>query len=608
MPFAVLVVAMLVWFCVNAGLFAGGSNSCVVVGGSSAALLESALCVYAAASAMVLAFRRRQIFAQTAKGDVREIITCCCCTTAAHCTTPVTVLFYPVAFFGLLAALQLLRAVGYAVAWRWNAFVCAVAGLALFAVAFVQRLQLARAVSRLVARGSSDGKYSEESPAARLLEHPAEGAVEEQGKKGNSTNVVDGDPSAGRRRGCRCSRANKCCASVVRSTFDVATAVVSILLLVGSLQEAVGYASYPANGTWVTITHNRTPSGCTITQHILTQCVAPTTHRNYNRSLPTFWSEVGGGGHSSSDLWGLRDELTAGFGRRYCSYDMPGTGWSSPMVSGAGRTGGEMESLYVTDLVMEAMGESGDTTYVMMGSMDGAYNRAARFAVENPSRVVAVVPVTVFKDEFLLYRDYHNVSIEDMRTYGIEQLRSRLGIGQLVLLAGTSFGLISVFTPENSGYVPQSKVAEFTFLNLQNEKQWTTNVDYIRNQINQPEEKWQAEQYIVAHAEELGAAGIPVLDFFLARNDSQLAQGCEAAGWALHSDDCRFANWTYAQNVDYNMRLVEAVNKVAGRNTSKVVFCGADCAATDNAFLINQNSNIGWFASTMLRELAQLER
>jgi hypothetical protein len=44
--------------------------------------------------------------------------------------------------------------------------------------------------------------------------------------------------------------------------------------------------------------------------------------------------QVGGGGHSMSDLWGLRDYLVENYGIRYCSYDPPGTAWSDPMVQG----------------------------------------------------------------------------------------------------------------------------------------------------------------------------------------------------------------------------------------------------------------------------------
>jgi hypothetical protein len=38
--------------------------------------------------------------------------------------------------------------------------------------------------------------------------------------------------------------------------------------------------------------------------------------------------EVGGGGHSMSDLWGVYDTLSQQYNRRVCSFDPPGTGWS----------------------------------------------------------------------------------------------------------------------------------------------------------------------------------------------------------------------------------------------------------------------------------------
>jgi hypothetical protein len=84
--------------------------------------------------------------------------------------------------------------------------------------------------------------------------------------------------------------------------------------------------------------------------------------------------QVGGGGHSMSDLWALRDELVNVHGRRYCSYDVPGTGHSDSHVSGSGKIGGAAEGVYVTDLVMEAMGEEGP--FVVMGSMDSVSARA----------------------------------------------------------------------------------------------------------------------------------------------------------------------------------------------------------------------------------------
>jgi hypothetical protein len=38
----------------------------------------------------------------------------------------------------------------------------------------------------------------------------------------------------------------------------------------------------------------------------------------------------------------------------------------------------------------------------------------------------------------------------------------------------------------------QEKAAENTFLNILNERSWTTNVDYIRRQLNRPVEEYSA--------------------------------------------------------------------------------------------------------------------
>jgi hypothetical protein len=120
------------------------------------------------------------------------------------------------------------------------------------------------------------------------------------------------------------------------------------LLLGGAYLQANGYRTYKPEGTFVTITY---PNG--YKQKILTQCVGPRT------SEPTLWIEVGGGGHSMSDLWGLRDYIQTNYGRRYCSYDMPGTGWSDPAVT--------LQPL-ITSQVIQAMNEPGP--FICLGTMD----------------------------------------------------------------------------------------------------------------------------------------------------------------------------------------------------------------------------------------------
>ena len=121
------------------------------------------------------------------------------------------------------------------------------------------------------------------------------------------------------------------------------------LLLGGAYLQANGYRTYKPEGTFVTITY---PNG--YKQKILTNCLG-----NYNPDLPTLWIEVGGGGHSMSDLWGLRDYIQTNYGRRYCSYDMPGTGWSDFAVT--------LQPL-ITSQVIQAMNEPGP--FICLGTMD----------------------------------------------------------------------------------------------------------------------------------------------------------------------------------------------------------------------------------------------
>jgi hypothetical protein len=117
-----------------------------------------------------------------------------------------------------------------------------------------------------------------------------------------------------------------CCGKWALLSLRVVAFLLTCLLLGGCWQQASGYRYFPPNGTYIELKDAGGVKG--YNQRILTQCVGPR-----DPSVPTFWVEVGGGGHSMSDLWGLRDYITTNFNRRYCSYDPPGTGWSDPAVS-----------------------------------------------------------------------------------------------------------------------------------------------------------------------------------------------------------------------------------------------------------------------------------
>ena len=60
-----------------------------------------------------------------------------------------------------------------------------------------------------------------------------------------------------------------------------------------------------------------------------------------------------------SDLWGVRDYVLKHYPHfRYCSYDMPGTGWSDPLVS---------NQPDITERVMAELGETGP--FIVIGSL-----------------------------------------------------------------------------------------------------------------------------------------------------------------------------------------------------------------------------------------------
>ena len=110
-------------------------------------------------------------------------------------------------------------------------------------------------------------------------------------------------------------------ASCVLASLRAIALVLYAFLLGGCWLQAIGYRSFAPDGTFITLK----VSG--VGQRILTKCAGPRSD-----ILPTIWVEVGGGGHSMSDIWGLRDHIVSKYQRRVCSYDMPGTGWSDPLL------------------------------------------------------------------------------------------------------------------------------------------------------------------------------------------------------------------------------------------------------------------------------------
>lgn len=211
----------------------------------------------------------------------------------------------------VLLGVVLCSMLGYALAQRWGAF------------AWTWVFSLVLAVSLYWVKGTNGDRHTQYKALAN-----DDGPYTSGDIRGDSINANDGDDVLLGKRG-QSGRTRKCCecsmkrvATWIRGIVRVFAIFFTVALLGGAVLEAQGYSRYLPQGKFVTITH---ASG--LSQTVLAQCVTPPGY--VPNSHPTFWSEVGGLGHSMSDLWGLRDELVNTYGVRYCSCKSCG-GPSSP--------------------------------------------------------------------------------------------------------------------------------------------------------------------------------------------------------------------------------------------------------------------------------------
>lgn len=371
--------------------------------------------------------------------------------------------------------------------------------------------------------------------------------------------------------GRRCRRYQECCWSSAVALAGLFTC----FLAVGCWLQTAGYLRFPPEGQIITIT---APGGHT--QRIMAYCVGPDADE---ASGPTVWVEVGGGGHSSSDLWGLQSVLSApppGFNRRYCTYDLPGVGWSGDAAS---------PRKVVTDEVMAALGETGP--FVCVGSMDGGHDRCYEFALAHPNQTLAVVaaggvsPFSEFSAKRAFYHTSEADAIEDCRTTNA----GRETMAHIYGLFGVCWGLVEALVPAGS-FVPAAKSYESHFLNLFNEKQWTTQAASLQRAASTPD----CEGFYAAGTFATGKALDPrigILIYGVTYNTSTLEQQCRDRGLPPKSSDCMFLKWGYESNVNFSKSVV-------ARNPTKNQFITCDACGPDD-FSVDQGDNIGWFAETL---------
>lgn len=342
--------------------------------------------------------------------------------------------------------------------------------------------------------------------------------------------------------------------------------VLLCMLLGGSWYEAWGWHTYPARGSSYTINY---PSGQS--QVINAWCTG-----TRNASLPTFWFEIGGGGHSMSDLWGLQFALNDA-GRRVCTYDMPGTAWSDLPIA---------NQPYITDQLMRAIGEPGP--FILLGTMDSGPDRIYQYALLYPENVRALIPMGFGPPEFITYQHFYSLSNDQTLSYGKSQIEQRFQLCNVVRSIALQWGILTLLLPPPN-YQPMSLASENQFLNTLNEKQWTTNCLYLANELLNPDTLLQPDLW---SSNRSLSTSIPVIALY---NNVSVAQSCGSSGYAPGSQECQLVAFTQNATAQFN----EQMASMTPGSTTRVC---QNCQG-----LLGQGDSLNWVLQNILELTADIE-
>ena len=306
-------------------------------------------------------------------------------------------------------------------------------------------------------------------------------------------------------------------------------AVVTLTLLLGGAGTiAAGWRRFPHRGTLYSL-----PG---IPARVHAWCTGPPAPTSRG-GAPTIWLEVGGGGHSSSDAYGLQFALNAA-GRRVCTSDPPGTAWS-PLLTSAAPTGSAAAQRMRA--LMAAMGEPGP--FILVGTMDNGAERIYEFALAYPALVSALVPMQYGIAEFTAkaVRSGWDPAGAQTQAYAVTQVRPRLALCQLITFLGVPWGLMPLLVPSSATFVPADAQGECHFLNLFHEGQWDMQCRYLAAQLAEPRalvapSAWQSNRSLSATIPVLALANVP-------------RDACAAAGVA--GEECAVAALGAALNLDF---------------------------------------------------------
>uniref|UniRef100_A0A7S3GI14 Uncharacterized protein n=1 Tax=Palpitomonas bilix TaxID=652834 RepID=A0A7S3GI14_9EUKA len=368
------------------------------------------------------------------------------------------------------------------------------------------------------------------------------------------------------------------CLSCFNTFMKILAFIPFAFMLGGTWTQAVGWLSYPPRGTFVKIT---TDLGVQQDIHVL--CMGP-----INASLPVMILDCGGGGHSMSDLWALQMSLSSNYSRRVCSYDPPGTAWSSYSAP--------QEGNYLEKVLQQLPSAYPDAVppYILYGTMDDATNRIYEYALDHPSNVKALIPVQPnIVPEFLPNKIVLGWTEQQMLSYARGAFAGREIFGNVIRAFGVQWGLMSIFAPPNPNYIPQDRATEHAFLNGWNAKQWTTNVATLVSWVDDPSLAFAPSVYLTNRTL---ASDIPV--HVIADKTPNATQTCIDRRQPLTSDNCKII----AMQIELQIDGLRAMSNITASST--LTRCERPTCTGFFAFYFAQN--LGWTVSLVMQLIGSI--
>eukprot|EP00999_Lentomonas_sp_LEN2_P002276 NODE_360_length_1593_cov_103.770805_g328_i0.p1 GENE.NODE_360_length_1593_cov_103.770805_g328_i0~~NODE_360_length_1593_cov_103.770805_g328_i0.p1 ORF type:complete len:527 (+),score=92.60 NODE_360_length_1593_cov_103.770805_g328_i0:44-1582(+) len=344
-------------------------------------------------------------------------------------------------------------------------------------------------------------------------------------------------------------------------------ALFMIFLVIGAWNFAAGLIKYPARGAFVDVL---LPDGRL--QSIHYYCEGPV---DANQPLYVFDASAS---HGYADFFGLQ-ELLATAGKRACSWDKPGVGYSSYLYAN------QFDAMtFYPGFMQHLRNEESFTKFVCVGWGGGAGN-CYSYGVAYPEHVEAFVFLESVGDqvEWRMKIDVDGMSVEEAEEFKADDLASRSTLFGVINALGIPWGLMSIFVggAPPAGYYPADKFAEAMWF-FQTAKTWATQY-YVLYYDAGPKPLIPGYYGDSWNQTSPGVLGMPTLHIHTNHNMSQI---CENANLELGSSECS------RKVAEFNFYFQERSNLTMWTGNGTDTYCtdtdcGLDMPQVKSAFIVD---------------------